>query len=79
MSCDVRMTFWLRLLAVSDTARQDSVSPSLLLNQLSGVEEGFADVFDPADDFNEYVALSLCRSIRQWMDANIDDNPSRSD
>lgn len=63
-----REAFWLRVLSVSDAALPGAVSRDQLSDLLSGIEEGFNEVFDPADDFNEYITLSLCRSFRRWLD-----------
>ncbi len=63
-----REAFWLRVLSVSDVARPGAVSRDQLRDLLSGIEEGFDEMFDPADAFNEYVTLSLCRSLRRWLD-----------
>lgn len=63
-------TFWLRLLTISDAARQDAVSLEQLRDMLQGIDEGFGEIFDPVDTFNEFVALGLCRSIRQLIDTD---------
>ncbi len=63
-----RNTFWLRILDLADAAKQDELSRQQLLDILSGLEEGYEDAFDPADAFNEYVVLNLCRAIRPWLD-----------
>jgi hypothetical protein len=35
---------------------------------LLALEEGFRDAFDPADAFQAYVTIALCRSIRRNLE-----------
>ena len=58
--------FWNQLLA-----RRDAIAAlpgsgdtrRALVNQLMAVVEPYDRHFDPADDFEAYVAVSLCRAI----------------
>ena len=62
--------FWLGVVAISDSIRQERISTEQLVCMLTGIEEGFASRFDPADSFHEYAALELCRSIRGMLDTD---------
>tara|TARA_R110002110_G_scaffold386530_1_gene598218 strand:+ start:303 stop:509 length:207 start_codon:yes stop_codon:yes gene_type:complete len=58
--------FWnqlLQLTEMSEAAPIDEVCAALL-----GIEEGFSGSVDPADEFEKYVAISLCRQMRQVLE-----------
>ncbi|MEA3300561.1 MAG: hypothetical protein U9R22_10095 [Pseudomonadota bacterium] len=59
--------FWNQLLARRDTIAAlppgDSETREALMAQLLAVVEPYDRHFDPADDFEAYVAVSLCRAI----------------
>jgi len=59
--------FWNQLLARRDAIAAlpacDSDIRAVLADQLMAVVEPYDRHFDPADDFEAYVAVSLCRAI----------------
>lgn len=59
--------FWNRVLTLSDSleAADDAAT---MKSQLLALEEGFCDAFDPADAFQAYVTLNLCRSLRRGLE-----------
>ena len=58
---------WVRLLELADSAKhanpQDSASMQAFIAELNTVAEIYDRQFDPADDFKEYVAIALVKSI----------------
>lgn len=50
---------------ISDTASQNQMSRQDLVLQLNVIEEVFAKTIDPSEDFQGYVVLHLCRSLRR--------------
>ncbi len=64
-------TFWNSLLTHADAiADIDPVSADALEQlqaQLVTIDEAFGRSFDPADAFEEYVAVALCRSVQQTL------------
>lgn len=59
--------FWNRLLSASEAIESTDESVESLIALLSGLEEGFYDRFDPADSFQAYAAVSLCRALRRRL------------
>ncbi len=59
--------FWNRLLMASETIGDCDPSLESVVALLAGLEEGFYDQFDPADSFQAYAAVSLCRAIRRRL------------
>lgn len=59
--------FWSQLLARRDAIaalpRGDGETRAALMAQLLAVVEAYDRHFDPADQFEAYVAVSLCRAI----------------
>lgn len=60
--------FWNRILSFCDALDEDDQSLVSVQGFLSGIDEGFSDVFDPAEHFSEYVTLHLCRSMANFLD-----------
>ena len=60
--------FWNRVLTISEALEARNASAEALREHLLALEEGFRDAFDPADDFQAYVTVALCRSIRRNLD-----------
>jgi hypothetical protein len=44
-----------------------AVSIGQIRGLLYGLEEGFATVFDPAEEFPEFVAHRLCKSLERML------------
>ena len=65
----LKRLFWNRVLTISEALESPDASTDSLRQQLLALEEGFRDAFDPADDFQAYVTVALCRSIRRNLDA----------
>lgn len=59
---------WNRLLMAAESMDEPGCSIEHAADLLRGLEEGFADVFDPAEDFPEFAAHRLCRSMRRLLD-----------
>lgn len=59
--------FWNRLLSASEAIESPDESLESLAALLAGLEEGFYDRFDPADSFQAYAAVSLCRAVRRRL------------
>lgn len=62
--------FWLRLVDISDAISQDCESVEQLVCLLIGIEEGYRELFDPVDTFEEYVALKLCCAMRKIVETS---------
>ena len=64
-------TFWNQLLLRSDSIGDiNSQAPDAseqLLAQLATIGEQFDRVFDPADQFEEYVAVAFCQAIQRAL------------
>ena len=63
-TANVKAVFWQRLLLVAEAGANENGRDDLDA-QLLGIDEGFGHCFDPVDDFPEYVAVRLCRAMRQ--------------
>lgn len=61
--------FWNRVLTLSE-AIEAADSADSLKNHLLALEEGFGNAFDPADSFQAYVTLTLCRSMRRNLESS---------
>lgn len=61
--------FWNNVLKVSEAALSADHSAESVCGLLLALEEGFAYSFDPADRFQEYVTLTLCRSVRHLLES----------
>jgi hypothetical protein len=44
-----------------------AVSIGQIRGLLYGLEEGFASVFDPAEEFPEFVTHRLCKSLERML------------
>ena len=63
---------WEQLLSLSD----DLINPKqsqeellkLLITRLSAIDIAHERAFDPAENFEEYVAVGLCQAIKQVLD-----------
>lgn len=62
--------FWNRVLTISEALEAPDTSAECVKSHLLALEEGFKDAFDPAEDFQAYVTVALCRSIRRNLDAD---------
>jgi hypothetical protein len=61
--------FWNRVLTITEALEAPDASAECVKSHLLALEEGFRDAFDPAEDFQAYVTVALCRSIRRNLDA----------
>ncbi len=62
---------WRRLLEVVDALAEPGATLDDVKAQLLALEEGFSHVFDPADQYAEYVAVLLCQALRRKLDAGV--------
>lgn len=58
---------WNRVLVLAESMDEPECSIEHIRNLLCGLEEGFADTFDPAEDFPEYATHRLCGSLRRLL------------
>jgi hypothetical protein len=58
---------WDRVLHVAESMDDPQVSLAQLQAQLCALDEGFAGVFDPAEQFPEFAAHRLCRSMERLL------------
>ncbi|CAA0094760.1 Uncharacterised protein [Halioglobus japonicus] len=54
---------WGRVLAIAESMEAQDCSLEEITGFLNGLDEGFASAADPVDNFPEYVAMRLCRSM----------------
>ena len=58
---------WLRLLDLADSVKQATAGENAavqdIIAELNTLAEVYDRQFDPADDFKEYVAIALVKSI----------------
>ena len=66
---------WHRVLVISETMDEPECSIEHIRDLLRGLEEGFADTFDPAEDFPESAAHRLCGAMRRLL-ARLEGRPS---
>lgn len=59
---------WNRVLEMSEIMEDPLVSTRQIRDLLSGLEVGFADTFDPAENFPEFAAHRLCRSLGRLLE-----------
>ncbi len=63
---------WNQLLSVSDELNDAKQSKEekikLLIAQLESIEITHERSFDPAENFEEYVAVALCQSIKNTLE-----------
>lgn len=63
--------FWNQLLlrsdAISDINAQAEDARAQILAQLASISEQFDRTFDPADAFEEYVAVALCQALERAL------------
>ena len=50
---------------ISEATSQNKINREDLIQQLNAIEEVFAKTVDPSEDFQGYVILHLCRSLRR--------------
>jgi hypothetical protein len=55
------------LLLIAESLDDPVIPLERIRLQLRGLEEGFAGAFDPAEDFPEFVAVQLCRSLQRAL------------
>ena len=60
--------FWDRLLAAADMIQATDATDNDVIGCLLAIDEGFSDQFDPADHYSEYVAVMICRAMRNRID-----------
>lgn len=64
--------FWKLVLSVSDSiagnTEQGKVTKDELVTFLGTIEEVIGESNDPVADFQKYVLLELCRSLRKSID-----------
>ena len=60
--------FWNQLLTLAEGIDSSAGSLDDLCGFLLAVDEGHSGAFDPADQFPEYAAVQLCRSIRRKLE-----------
>lgn len=70
---DQANAFWGRLLRVVDEISDPACGVDDAAARILAMEEGFLEVFDPADHYPEYVALLFCRAVRRQLE----DHPGR--
>jgi hypothetical protein len=58
---------WSRILHIAESMEDPQISLEQLRGQLCALDEGFAGVFDPAEQFPEFVAHRLCRSMERLL------------
>lgn len=61
-------SFWMSLIEVSDVLGKEYISIEQIVYLLTGVEEGYEDIFDPVNAYEEYVAIKLCSAIREKLE-----------
>ncbi|MFP5413967.1 MAG: hypothetical protein ACLGG1_02965 [Gammaproteobacteria bacterium] len=61
--------FWNNVLTIAEAVLNSGQSAETLRGHLLALEEGFLHAFDPADSFQEYATLTLCRSIRRFLES----------
>jgi hypothetical protein len=52
-------------LLIEENVKDGNVESEYLLEKLETIEAVFGQVADPANDFQSYVLLSLCRSFKR--------------
>jgi hypothetical protein len=65
---EVERLFWDRVLGISEFIDSGNIAIEELRKNLLGLDEGFADRFDPANAYPEYVTVRLCRAIRNSLE-----------
>lgn len=60
--------FWARVQTLADTMDDPSSTIQDLKAHLLAVDEGFSHAFDPADQYEEYVAVQFCRGLRRRLE-----------
>jgi len=58
---------WNRVLHIAESMEDPGMSLAQLRAQLCALDEGFAGAFDPAEQFPEFVAHRLCRSMERLV------------
>lgn len=63
---------WDQLLSLSDDITNPKQSKDelqkLLMTRLEAIDIAHERTFDPAENFEEYVAVGLCQAIKQVLD-----------
>lgn len=62
-----KSVLWHQMLLISDALDDPDVPLEHVRQQLCGIEEGFAGMFDPVEDFPEFVAVRLCRAFQRTL------------
>ena len=62
--------------AIEETGESDESSLDQVKGQLETIEVLYQRTFDPADNYQEYVAVSLCNAVNKVLSRNspIDNN-----
>jgi hypothetical protein len=58
--------FWNQILQLTEAS--EATPKNEICAALLGIEEGFFGSVDPAEDFEKYVAISLCRHMRSVLE-----------
>lgn len=62
-----KSVLWHQMLLLSEAVNDAQIPLEHVRQQLGGIEEGFAGTFDPVEDFPEFVAVHLCRSLQRRL------------
>jgi len=57
----------MRVYALSEAMEDPRCSEAEIIGLLRGLEEGFAEASDPAEQFPMFATLSLCRSMERML------------
>ena len=63
---------WNQLLAITEQlnnvelSKEDSIN--LIVSRLQSIDIAYERSFDPADNFEEYVAVALCQAIKNTLE-----------
>lgn len=58
---------WNRVLVISESMDDPTIPLRQIRGLLCGLEEGFAGTVDPVEDFPEFAAHRLCRSLERLL------------
>lgn len=50
---------------ISEATSRNQINRHDLIQQLNAIEEVFAKTIDPSEDFQGYVVLHLCKSLKR--------------
>ncbi|RLQ20692.1 hypothetical protein DWB85_16310 [Seongchinamella sediminis] len=58
---------WMRLYVIAEAMEDPASSEAEIIGLLRGLEEGFAETNDPAEQFPVFATLRLCRSVDKML------------